>query len=348
MKIVLAIDSFKGCLSSEEAEAAARLGIKRFDETAEVVTIPLSDGGDGMLAAFGKALNAEVVNTEVHDALMRPVRASYGIAPDGTAIIETAQACGLMHILPQERDVMRATTYGVGELFNDAYRKGCRKFIVGLGGSATSDCGMGMLSALNNDYFLSGKDCSFMLACDVHNPLYGTDGAAAVFGPQKGATAEQVKWLDKQARQFAIDSAKLLGRDCSMQAGAGAAGGLGYAFMQYLEGKMVSGAELLLHFIAFDDMIKQADLIITGEGSADEQTLMGKLPSVVLRHAALQNVPVWLIAGAVRDRKDLLHSGFEKVESIHTKQLTLSEMLQPEVAKRNIADTVCRLLKNYS
>ena len=263
MQILLAIDSFKGCLSSEEVEAAFSQALTA--RGAEVRSLPMSDGGEGMLPACITALHGQLLQAKVHDPLMRPVTACYGIAPDGTAVIETAQACGLTYLSAEERNPLVATTYGVGELVAHAIQHGCRRFLIGLGGSGTSDAGKGMLQGLTDSLapgctiedVLNGplSDCHFILASDVRNPLYGPEGAAQVFAPQKGATPEMVEELDRRARQFAEESARRMDRDASFQPGAGAAGGLGYAFLQYLQATTQSGADLLLDLCEFDTLL---------------------------------------------------------------------------------------------
>lgn len=231
MHIILAIDSFKGCLTSEEVEAIFAQALTARGAT--VRSLPMSDGGEGMLEAFISALHGQIVPAEVHDPLMCPLLASYGIAPDGTAVIETAKACGLTLMTPEERNPLIATTYGVGELIAHALRRGCKRFIIGLGGSGTSDAGKGMLQALTDSFaphatihdVLSRETagCQFTLASDVRNPLCGKEGAAFIFAPQKGATPQMVEELDRRARQFADCSARLMGKDASTQPGAGAA-----------------------------------------------------------------------------------------------------------------------------
>lgn len=354
MKIVLAIDSFKGCLTSREAEEAAALAVAEALPGAQTVQIPVSDGGDGMTEAFAAVTVGSIEHAAVHDALMRRVDAAYAVSPDGTAIVEVAQACGLAQIAPQERNPMRATSYGVGELIACAVHRGCRRFIIGLGGSATSDAGMGMLRALidclsphgNIDDVLGGpmSGCSFTLACDVNNPLCGDNGAAAVFAPQKGATPQMVQMLDNRARRFADFSAKHFGRDCSRLPGAGAAGGLGYAFMQYFGAEAVSGADLLLRLSRFGSAVAGADVVITGEGSADAQTLMGKFPQRVLACCGDAGVPVWLLAGRVTDADRLSAAGFARVECINPSGMPLTEAMRPETAKANIMKKVKQLV----
>lgn len=343
MKIILATDSFKGCMTSEEIENAicsASSGKFEFHK------IPMSDGGEGMLETFIAAMNGEIVETTVHDPLMRPITAKYGITTDGTAIIETAKACGLTLMSPEERNPITATTYGVGELIIHALHSGCRNFIIGLGGSGTSDSGTGMLKAILENY-PSEKDiknvidkemrhCRFTLASDVRNPLYGANGAAYTFAPQKGATREMVIELDKRAREFAEKSAVIMGKDTSNFPGAGAAGGLGYAFLQYFNATFQSGADLLLDLTNFEGLLDGTDLVITGEGHADNQTLMGKLPERVLRRTLTHNIPVWLIAGRASHCEELRSAGFAEVFSITPDSMPTEEAVKPENAKVNI------------
>ena len=335
-KIIVAIDSFKGCLTSAEANQAASEGILSKMPEAKVVQVPVSDGGEGWLEAFYAAMGGSIVEVNVKDPLMRPIVAQYLIQGD-TAVIEIAKASGLTLLSSEERNPMVATSYGTGQLVVDAIRRGCKHIIVGLGGSATSDCGIGMLEAIENaDY----KDVRFTIATDVTNPLCGENGAAHIFGPQKGATPEMVEALDARAKHFAEASTKHLGRDCQNMPGAGAAGGLGYAFLQYMNAECRSGIDLLLDTIHFDDLLQDANLVITGEGSADRQTLMGKLPFGILQRARKQNVPVMLIAGRIADEQLLLDAGFSHVACINPPGISLEIAMQPDTAKENIRKTV--------
>ena len=368
MKVVIAIDSFKGCLTSKEANEAAAEGIRMAYPDAEIVEVPVSDGGEGYMEAFHAAIGGRLEEVIVRDPLMRPVVAKY-LLHNNLAVIEVAQASGLTLLTKEERNPMVATSYGTGQLVADAVRKGAKQIIVGLGGSATSDAGMGMLRALI-DTLTYGRACSrsevetcsdfshliaafnkerwddiedlkgvtFTIASDVKNPLYGEKGAAHVFAPQKGATPEMVLRLDEQARKFAEVSARHFGYDRSQMAGAGAAGGLGYAFLQYLDAKSMSGIQLLLDTIRFKELVKDANLIITGEGSADRQTLMGKLPMGILEQS--RPVPVCLIAGRISDREELLNAGFARVECINPPDISLEEAMRKDVAQHNI----CRLI----
>ena len=348
MKVVAAIDSFKGCLTSKEANQAAAEGIRRVLPDAEIVQVPVSDGGEGFMEAFHSAIGGELVEVTVRDPLMRPVIAKY-LLKGTMAVIEIAQASGLTLLTKEERNPMVATSYGTGQLVADAVRKGAEQIIVGLGGSATSDAGIGMLRALIDTFARHGewddiddlRHVRFTIASDVKNPLCGENGAAHVFAPQKGATPEMVLRLDEQAKAFAQRSARALGYDRSQMAGAGAAGGLGYAFLQYLDAESMSGIQLLLDTIRFKEIVKDADLVITGEGSADRQTLMGKLPMGILEQSG--HVPVFLIAGRISDRKELLDAGFARVECINPPGLSLEEAMRKEVAQRNIRQLLSQI-----
>lgn len=349
MKIVVAIDSFKGCLTSKEANQAATEGIKCKFPDGEVAQVPVSDGGEGFLEAFHAAIGGELIEITVRDPLMRPVSAQY-LLHDKLALIEIAQASGLTLLASEERNPMVATSYGTGQLVADAVRKGAEHIIVGLGGSATSDAGIGMLRALIDSFSKHGtwddvealKHVRFTIASDVKNPLCGENGAAYVFAYQKGATPDMIRQLDERARKFADVSARHFGYDRSEQKGAGAAGGLGYAFLQYMNADCKPGIELLLEAIKFHEIVNDADLVITGEGSADRQTLMGKLPMGILKQSG--NVPVCLIAGRISDKQELLNAGFAHVDEINPEGISLEEAMRKEVAQRNICDTVRRII----
>ena len=350
MKIIVAIDSFKGCLTSAEANQAASEGVLARIPDAEVVQVPVSDGGEGWIAAFlqseGRsvarnmaATSGTLVEVNVKDPLMRPIVAQYLVQGD-TAVIEIAKASGLTLLKPEERNPMVATSYGTGQLVADAVRRGCKHIIVGLGGSATSDCGIGMLEAIRDSQVIIRDDVRFTIATDVTNPLCGEQGAAHVFGQQKGATPEMVLELDARAKRFAEASAKRMGRDCQNEPGAGAAGGLGYAFLQYMNAECRPGIGLLLDTIHFDDLLQDADLVITGEGSADHQTLMGKVPSGILQRARKHHVPVMLIAGRIADEQLLLDAGFARVACINPPGLPIEIAMQPATAKENIRQII--------
>ena len=351
MKVVIAIDSFKGCLTSKEANEAAAEGIRRAYPDAEIIEVPVSDGGEGYMEAFHAAIGGQLEEVTVRDPLMRPILAKY-LLHNEMAVIEMAQASGLTLLTQEERNPMVATSYGTGQLVADAVRKGAKHIIVGLGGSATSDAGIGMLRALIDTFAKNKswddievlKDVAFTIASDVKNPLYGENGAAHVFGPQKfaierkGATSEMIRTLDERARKFAEISTRHFGYDRSQMPGAGAAGGLGYAFLQYLNAKSIPGIQLLLNTIRFKDLVADADLVITGEGSADRQTLMGKLPVGILEQSG--QTPVVLIAGRISDREALLNAGFARVECINPPDLPLEEALRKDVAQQNIRQLI--------
>ena len=318
MKVVVAIDSFKGCLTSKEANRAAAEGIRTVWQDAEIVQVPVSDGGEGFMEAFYAAVGGEIVEVVVRDPLMRPLTARY-LLRDRLAVIEIAQASGLTLLSKEERNPLVA---------------------------ATSDAGMGMLRALIDAFAKRGswddveevKSVRFTIASDVKNPLCGEQGAAHVFAPQKGASQEDVLTLDERVRKFAEVSAKHFGYDRQDMPGAGAAGGLGYAFLQYMNAECRPGIELLLETISFKEMVKDSDLVITGEGSADRQTLMGKLPMGILQEAG--DVPVCLIAGRISDREQLLQAGFTRVECINPPGISLEEAMRKEVAIAHIKRTI--------
>ena len=350
MKIIVAIDSFKGCLTSKEANQAAAEGIRSVCPDAEIVEVPVSDGGEGFMEAFHSAIGGDIQEVTVRDPLMRPIVAKY-LLKHQTAVMEIAQASGLTLLTKEERNPMIATSYGTGQLIVDAVRKGATTIIVGLGGSATSDAGIGMLKALIDNFTKHGtwddiealKNIRFTIASDVKNLLYGENGAAHVFAPQKGATEEMVRLLDDRARKFAEMSALHFGFDRSQMEGAGAAGGLGYAFLQYLNATCEPGIQLLLRTIHFDKIINGTSLVITGEGSADRQTLMGKLPMGILQYS--DKVPVCLIAGRISDKLQLQQAGFTYVECINPPDITLEEAMRKEVAHHHIRRTITQLIQ---
>lgn len=374
-KIIVAIDSFKGCLTSAEANRAAVEGILARMPEAEVLPIPVSDGGEGWLEAFrsptlspvGRGTSPTppltsregsptptlpsregvVVEVDVRDPLMRHITAPYLMIGD-TAVIEMAKASGLTLLSEEDRNPMIATSYGTGQLVADAIRRGCRHIIVGLGGSATSDCGIGMLRAIIDSFAKHGSwddvheldAVRFTIATDVTNPLCGENGAAHVFAPQKGATQEKIQLLDARAKRFAEVSSRHFGYDCQKMPGAGAAGGLGYAFLQYMNAERRSGIDLLLDTIGFDRLLDDASLVITGEGASDRQTLMGKVPYGILQRAKAHQVPVALIAGRIEDRQELVGAGFSQVLCINPPNQPAEEAMKPKTAKRNIFDTI--------
>jgi glycerate kinase len=350
MKVIIAIDSFKGCISSKEANQAAAEGIKNIMPEADIHQVTVSDGGEGFMEAFHAAIGGNWNYIKACDPLMRPITAKY-LQKDKLAVIEMAAASGLTLLKEEERNPMHTTTYGTGQLIANAIKHGVNKIIVGLGGSATSDAGTGMLKALIDNFTHNGiwddinilKDVHFTIASDVKNPLYGPNGAAHVFGAQKGATPKMIEQLDSRAKVFAQKSAKHFGYDYSTNEGAGAAGGLGYALMQYLNADCRPGTELLLDTIHFDYLTKEADYVITGEGSADKQTLMGKLPIGILQHSGKSKC--CLIAGRINDKQQLLQAGFHNVTCINPPGISIEEAMRKDVALRNIQDTVKSIIE---
>ena len=302
MKVVVAIDSFKGSLSSFELGEAIKKGIHKMYVDAEVNSVPIADGGEGTVEALVEGTGGEFIDVEVNGPLMRPVTARYGIIGEGTAIIEMAAASGLPLVDSGERNPEKTTTYGTGELIKDAINRGCREFIVGIGGSATNDAGLGMMQALGYKFLdKDGKElgtggeimakvaeidstgamtelseCEFLIACDVDNPFYGQNGAAHIYGRQKGADDAMVASLDEGLKVLSETINTKLGKDIAELPGAGAAGGLGGGFVAFLNGKLEPGIDIILREVNLEKAIEGADFVITGEGRIDFQSVMGK------------------------------------------------------------------------
>ena len=377
-KVCVAIDSFKGCLSSSEAGDAAREAIHRLLPDCEVLRFPIADGGEGLLETIVAAANGRYVVTRAHDPLSRLIDTRYALSADGqTAYIEMAAISGLPLLRPEERNPWETTTYGTGELIREALDRGCLHFVVGIGGSATNDAGLGMLQALGFRFLDHGRQelgmggkilekvayvddshkhpaldgATFTVACDVNNPFYGPNGAAHVFAPQKGANPTMVNRLDQGLRSLAQVIRKETGRSVDTLEGAGAAGGMGGGLVAFLGARLRPGIDLLLDALQFRQKAEGTDLIITGEGKADRQSLMGKVPSGLLREAQALHIPIVLIAGAVEDQAQLNQAGFKAALSIQPGPTTLEEAMRPEVAKARIQDTVgqiCRLLADQA
>ena len=341
MKIVIAPDSYKECLSSDEVASAMAFAVRELCPDAEVLEIPLADGGEGTLAVLARALGADIFNAEVPDPIGRKVKASFGVVGE-TAVVEVAQACGLSLLLPEERNPLIASTRGLGELIMAARAAGCRHFIVGLGGSATCDGGAGMLSVCGVKDVLA--ESSFELLCDVDAPFVGPDGATMVFAPQKGASIPDLEILENRMISLAGKICEETGLDISGIKGAGAAGGLGGAFIAYAGAKIVSGAEKVMSLVGFDDALNGADLIITGEGKSDLQTLGGKVPYGVLRHSA--GCRVALVSGAVEHGAIacLEKAGFYDISQTTPPEMALDEALDPDRARVNITNAVRGML----
>jgi len=388
MKIVIAIDSFKGSMSSMEAGNAAKAGILRACG-AEITVKPLADGGEGTTEALVEGLGGEYVSVEVTGPLGAKTNARYGILGDGrTAVLEMAEAAGIILLKREELDPSRATTYGVGEMILDAVNRGCREFIIGIGGSATSEGGVGMLQALGYEITdeegkpvrpgirdldrissISAKnvpetlkECHFSIACDVKNPLCGEKGAVYVYGAQKGVKEEEKQGFDEKMKHFADKTREYLQRAsgvCTDRAdglhaarepytdhrwakGAGAAGGLGFAFLSYLpNAELKSGIDIVLDAVGLEEEVKDADIVITGEGRLDSQTAMGKVPVGVARLAKKYGARVLAFAGGVtKDAGECNAAGIDAFFPIVRGVTTLDEAMVPENAKENMALSV--------
>lgn len=375
MKIVSAIDSFKGSMTSLEVSEAFEKGVRKVYKDAEFIKISLADGGEGTVQALIDSTNGKMVKLRVKGPLMNEIESFYGISGDGkTAIIEMAAASGLPLLTEKEKNPMETTTYGTGELIKDAINKGCREFIIGLGGSATNDGGMGMLSALgyifldenNNELFPNGKnlgkvcsfnqdniikelsECKFLVACDVDNPFFGKKGAAYVYGKQKGATKEMIIELDKGLENFAAVINNTKNIDISSVLGAGAAGGLGGAFIAFLNSDLKPGIDIIIQKIELEKYIKDTDYVITGEGRIDFQSAMGKTPTGVSKLAKKYDIPVIAIGGSIADDiGNIYKCGISAVFSIMDSPMSLAEAMDNKKAVKLVektAEQIFRLL----
>ena len=368
MKVVVAIDSLKGSLTSLEAGAAIQKGVRCAMPDAEVCVRPLADGGEGTVEALALGMGGRMEKVTVTGPLGKPVECAYGIL-DGskTAIVEMSGAAGITLVPDQERNPMNTTTYGVGEVIKDAIGKGCRRFIVGIGGSATNDGGIGMLQALgygmlnaNGSQVAFGaqgleelveisdthvlpelKDCTFRIACDVTNPLCGDQGASAIYGPQKGATPAMILQMDKWLNGYAELAAKTFPRANRNQPGTGAAGGLGFAFLTFTNAVLESGIKIVLEETRLEDYVKDADIVITGEGRLDGQTVMGKAPIGVANIAKKYGRPVLAFSGCVtEDARACNGGGIDAYFPILRGVVSLQEAMDHDNAERNRVATV--------
>lgn len=373
MKVLIAIDSFKGSLSSVESSDVIFSAIKSVYPDAEIISFPLADGGEGTVESIVHAVGGNIVSLNITGPLTEKIEGNYGILQDGkTAIIEIAEACGLPLLSNDQLNPLKATSYGVGEIILDAIKKGCKEFIIGLGGSATNDAGIGMLQALgfqfldnnNQEVDFGGsalhdikkinlnkvnkalQDCTFKIACDVNNQLTGKNGATYVFGPQKGATPEIVDYLDKGMIQFTKLVEEQLGFNIDNISGGGAAGGLGSAFSGFLNGTLQSGIDLILQTINLEKHIQGSDYVITGEGKLDKQTTMGKVPVGVARLAAEKKIPVIALAGYITDEIEVLNDHhITSCISIMNKPMSVNEAMKPDNTKKNLAITTNQLFR---
>lgn len=367
MKAVVAMDSFKGSLTSLEAGEAVREGILRAMPDARVTVRPLADGGEGTVEALTAGMGGRRERVTVTGPIGRPVEAVYGILDGGrTAVMEMSAAAGLTLVPAGERDPLRATTYGMGEMIRDAIGKGCRRLIVGIGGSATNDGGAGMLQALGygfldregkqipfgarglerleqitDTHVIPGlKESEFEIACDVENPLCGPDGCSAVYGPQKGADEDMVRRMDQWMARYALLAGRRYPAADPQRKGAGAAGGLGFGFLTFTRARLESGVQIVLRETGMEEEIRNADLVITGEGRLDAQTAMGKAPLGVARLADRYGKPVLAFAGSVtRDARACNACGIHAFFPILRGVTTLGEAMEKENARMNLADT---------
>lgn len=375
MKVVVAIDSFKGSLTSLEAGNAVKEGIEKADKKALVIVKPLADGGEGTMSAITQGMGGELLSVRVSGPMGNTIDAAYGYLQDGTAIVEMAAAAGITLVEESTKNPLAATTFGVGQIIMDALEKGCRKFIIGIGGSATNDGGIGMLAALGYEFLdsvgqpvktgaaglsqihkitdthvIDGlKECSFYIACDVENPLCGENGATYVYGPQKGVTEVLKEPLDQAMKHYASRVSAFTGKDYSAAKGAGAAGGLGYAFLSFLPAQLMPGIDLVMNAVSLEESLMNADYVITGEGRIDAQTAMGKGPVGVARLAKKQGAKVIALAGSIISGAEKCNeAGIDAYFSILTKPMSLQEAMEPETAReqiKNTAEQIWRLIK---
>ena len=369
-RIVIASDSFKGSLTSVEVAQSATKGILEVYPDCKVTQVNVADGGEGTVDAVVDTLQGEKITISVSNPIGKPVDATYGIACD-TAIIEMAAASGLPLLAAEERNPWVTSTYGTGEMILDAIARGCSKFLVGIGGSATNDAGTGMLQALgfrffdNNGILIENccggilgeiasiddtqvpeaiKNAQFTVACDVDTPFCGPIGAAYVFAPQKGASPEMVQQLDEGMASFAKVIEAKYGIDIVPMAGAGAAGGMGGGFRAFLNATLKKGIDMVLDAIGFDSIISGADLVVTGEGKVDFQTAKGKTAAGVLARAKAQGIPVVAIGGCVEMCDSLREMGFAGIYPILEEKVPLELAMQRDFASQNVTNTLIRIL----
>ena len=377
MKIVVAPDSFKGSLTAVEVADAIEQGIREIFPEAEIVKIPMADGGDGTVQCLVNATEGEILKEKVTGPLEDEVLASYGILGDKkTAVIEMAEASGLTLVPENKRNPLITTTYGTGQLIKAALDQGCRKMIIGIGGSATNDGGAGMVQALGVKLLdREGKEIGFgggelkkvfridtkyldnrlsetkvLVASDVSNPLCGPKGASWIYGPQKGATPEIIKELDESLAHFAEIVKRDLNKDVKDIPGAGAAGGLGASLMAFLDAELRPGIEIVIEIVRLEQAIKDADLVITGEGKIDSQTIYGKAPIGVARIAKKYNIPVIAVAAIIGDDADIVHQyGINALIKISEPPMSLAEPKSKKVwlIKKSIKQFLERKEKDF-
>lgn len=375
MKILVCPDSFKGSLSAIEAAETIKQGVGRKYPGAEIFVCPLSDGGEGLLEIIKYAshsMNSSFQNWDevflpVNDSLLRETYGNYIYSSSQReAIIESSVAIGLAKLLPEDRNIMQASSYGLGELIEDALKRGAKKINIGLGGSAVNDGGMGMLTKLgwkfldSNGKTLIGKgenlneiveiippeihlyrNVRFRILADVKNPLFGDNGASFVYGPQKGGKDDEIVTLDKGLRNFSYRTQSIgIHEDYAFIPGSGAAGGLGFGLLSFMNAEIESGIEYVKKINNLDEKIQESDIIITGEGKIDRQSLMGKVLSGILETSSKNSKKLIGIAGKIEDKDELEKNAFYKLIEIYDPRLSLEENMKAEVAKRNILNAI--------
>ena len=372
MNILIAIDSFKGSLSTIELSDAIEQGINEVSLDYCIKKTPIADGGEGTYQTLVDGLGGTLVEVNVKDPLFKNITSEYGILKDNTAVIEMASSSGLPLVPEHLQNPLNTTTYGVGEMIKDAITKGCRNFIIGIGGSATNDGGIGMLNALgyqfldqaNNELPAIGKslpfiksindsnklkildECNFLIACDVDNPFYGPKGAAYVYGPQKGASEDDVIYLDNGLKSFAKVITNKYGVSIDNLSGAGAAGGLGGGFSAFLNATLKPGVDIIFEKLEIESLIKDADIIFTGEGRLDFQTVMGKAPIGVAKLAKKYDKTVIALAGSVTDEAYNAHDyGVTSMFSILDQPLTLNEAMDKERSYHLVKKSVNEIIR---
>lgn len=371
MKVLVCPDSFKNSLSAFEVAECIKIGIQKVKPDFEIVKIPLSDGGEGTLEIIMSLKKGQWIEKAVFDPLERKIMGHYGIIDDETAIIEMAKVSGLECLKQSERNPMLTSTWGVGELIKDALDYGCKRIIITLGGSATNDGGLGMAKALGYKFYDAhqeplkgmGKDlinlstidksnidqriynCTFEVLCDVDNPLYGANGAAYVYAKQKGATDKMVQNLDAGLINFSRIIEKSFNRDVSKIPGAGAAGGLAAGLMAFLNGQLFPGFDKIYEILDLDKQLKACDVIITGEGFLDAQTLNGKVVYGVARKGIIYNKPVIAIVGGYTLDENLINKiGVHGVFSVINEVMDMNKALDKKGAKKRIISTTAQLM----
>ncbi len=376
MKIVVAVDSYKGCMSSMEAGRTIRLAIHKVDEELDVDVFPLADGGEGTMEILTREMGGRIVKTFVTGPLGAPISCEYGIVEGRKlAIIEVAKVAGLTLVPEETRKPLYTTTYGLGEVIRQAIDLGCREFIIGLGGSATNDGGMGMLQALGfgmmdadsrqvrfgavglaDLYMITARgampeleQCTFHVACDVKNPLCGENGCSVVFGPQKGAKEEEIKQMDQWMAHYGKLAKEVIEHADMNLEGAGAAGGLGFAFATFLNGTLESGSKIVMDVMNLEESIKEAELVITGEGCLDGQSIMGKGPIQVAQLGKKYGKKVVAFAGCIGEDAYLCHDyGIDAYFPIIQKAMSLDHAMDPRIARNNLMSTVMQVMRILS